>query len=76
MAYPEPQHPVYPMQGAGIPDKAKHLFQQFKIPALETIAQPGAVAGTGYPPFGAAGMQEMPGYGEGYGAPYPGFAAA
>ena len=79
-AYPEKPHAVYPephqQQAAyppvsAVPDKIKHPFQQIKIPALEAFAQPGAVAGAGYPPAGAAA-----GYGAGYGIPYPGLAAA
>ncbi|REK53002.1 MAG: hypothetical protein C6W55_14725 [Thermobacillus sp.] len=73
--YPE-HHAAYPPHGADFPDKAKHPFQQIQMPALETFAQPGAIAGTGYPPYGMAGHQDVPGYGMGYGVPYPGMAAA
>ena len=72
--YPE-HHAAYPPHGADFPDKAKHPFHQIPMPALEAFA-PGAVAGTGYPPYGMAGQQDVPGYGMGYGAPYPGMAAA
>lgn len=68
---PEPSHAVYPIHGAGMPDKAKHPFQQFEMPALETFAH-----AAGYPPFGAAGQPDVPGYAADYGVPYPGFAAA
>jgi len=64
----KPHHAAYPIQEAGIPDKVKHPFHQIKTPALETFAQ-----AAGYPP---AGVQDIPGYGAGYGEPYPVFAAA